>query len=447
MMIFKKAIPRRTFLRGIGTTLALPLLDGMVPAMAATRQTPAKPVNRMSVVYIANGMIMPKWTPATEGAGFELTPILEPLAPFRDQMLVLTGLTHNEGRARPEESTGDHARAGATYLTGVHPRKTEGADVRAAVSADQIAAKELGKYTQLASLELCVDNPVLLGQCEAGYTCAYMNTICWSTPTTPMPMENRPRVVFERLFGDNDSTDPAVRLRQIQTDRSILDSVTEKVSGLLTGLGPTDRAKLTEYLDAIRDVERRIQKAEEQSARELPTIERPAGVPARFDEHAKLMYDLQVLAYQTDLTRVSTFMTGREFGGRTYNEIGIPDGHHSLTHHEYKQEKIDKVIRINIYQAKNFAYFLERLRSTPDGDGSLLDHTLILYGGSLSDGNLHFHTNLPILLLGGGIKGGRHLRYPDNTPMTNLLLTILDMVKVPIEKLGDSTGRLNIDLA
>jgi hypothetical protein len=447
MMIFKKAIPRRTFLRGIGTTLALPLLDGMVPAMAATRQTSAKPVNRMSVVYVANGMIMPKWTPATEGAGFELTPILEPLASFRDQMLVLTGLTHNEGRARPEESTGDHARAGATYLTGVHPRKTEGADVRAAVSADQIAAKELGKYTQLASLELCVDNPVLLGQCEAGYTCAYMNTICWSTPTTPMPMENRPRAVFERLFGDNDSTDPAVRLRQIQTDRSILDSVTEKVSGLLNGLGPTDRAKLTEYLDAIRDVERRIQKAEEQSARELPTIERPAGVPARFDEHAKLMYDLQVLAYQTDLTRVSTFMTGREFGGRTYNEIGIPDGHHSLTHHEYKQEKIDKVIRINIYQAKNFAYFLERLRSTPDGDGSLLDHTLILYGGSLSDGNLHFHTNLPILLVGGGIKGGRHLRYPDNTPMTNLLLTILDMVKVPIEKLGDSTGRLNIGLS
>ena len=444
MMIFKRAIPRRTFLRGLGATLALPLLDGMVPAMAATRQTAAMPARRMSVVYIANGMIMPKFTPATEGAGYALTPILEPLAPFRDQMLVLSGLTHNEGRALPDESTGDHARAGATYLTGVHPRKTEGADTRAAVTADQIAAKELGKYTQLSSLELCLDNPVLLGQCEAGYTCAYMNSICWSSPTTPMPMENRPRAIFERLFGDNDSTDPAVRLRQIQTDRSILDSVTQKVNTLLTGLGPTDRAKLTEYLDAIRDVERRIQKAEEQSARELPTLERPAGVPSRFDEHAKLMYDLQVLAYQTDLTRVITFMTGREFGGRTYNEIGIPDGHHSLTHHEYKQEKIEKVIKINIYQAKHFAYFLDRLRSTPDGDGSLLDHTTILYGGSLSDGNLHWHTNLPILLIGGGFKGGRHIRYPEGTPMTNLLLTILDMMKVPVEKLGDSTARLSL---
>ena len=445
-MIFKKAIPRRTFLRGVGAAVALPLLDGMVPAMAATRQTAAGAARRLSIVYCANGMIMPKWTPATEGAGFELTPILEPLAPFRDQMLVLTGLTHNEGRALPDESTGDHARAGATYLTGVHPRKTEGADTRAGVSADQIAAKELGKYTQLASLELCVDNPVLLGQCEAGYTCAYMNSICWSTPTTPMPMENRPRAVFERLFGDNDSTDPAVRLRQIQTDRSILDSVTEKVSGLLTGLSPADRAKLTEYLDAIRDVEGRIQKAEEQSALELPAVERPVGVPARFDEHARLMYDLQVLAFQTDLTRVSTFMTGREFGGRTYNEIGIPDGHHSLTHHEYKQEKIDKVIKINIYQAQHFAYFLDRLRSTPDGDGSLLDHTLILYGGSLSDGNLHWHTNLPLLLLGGGFKGGRHIRYPENTAMANLLLTMLDITQVPVEKLGDSTGRLRLSV-
>ena len=443
MMIFKKAIPRRTFLRGIGATVALPLLDGMVPAMAATRQT-ANPVKRFSCVYAANGMIMDKWTPAIEGAGFALTPILEPLAPFRDQMLVLSGLAHNAGRALPGESTGDHARAGATFLTGVHPKKTEGADTRAGISADQIAAKEFGKYTQQASLELCVDNPVLLGQCEVGYTCAYMNSLCWSSPTTPIPMENRPRVVFERLFGDNDSTDPAVRLRQIQRDRSILDSVTDKVNRLLTGLVPADRAKLTEYLDAIRDVERRIQKAEEQSARELPKLERPPGVPTRFDEHAKLMYDLQVLAFQTDLTRVSTFTTGREFGGRSYNEIGIPDGHHSLTHHEYKQEKIDKVIKINIYQAKQFAYFLERLRSTPDGDGSLLDHTLIIYGSSLSDGNLHWHDNLPILLLGGGIKGGRHIRYPKDTPVTNLLLTMLDMVKVPLESLGDSTGRLDL---
>jgi hypothetical protein len=416
----------------------------MLPAMAAET---AEGPRRLAVVYAANGMIMNRWTPATEGAGYELTPILEPLAPFRDQMLVLTGLAHNEGRAKPGESTGDHARAGATFLTGVHPHKTEGADTRAGVSADQLAAKELGKYTQLASLELCLDNPVLLGQCEVGYTCAYMNSLCWSAPTTPIPMENRPRVVFERLFGDNDSTDPAVRLRQIQKDRSVLDAVTEKVSRLLLGLGPTDRAKLAEYLDAIRDVERRIQLAEEQSARELPTLERPPGVPARFDEHARLMYDLETVAFQADLTRVITFMTGREFGGRTFNEINVPDGHHSLTHHQYKQEKIEKVIKINIHQSRQLAYFLEKLRSTPDGDGSLLDHTLVLYGSSLSDGNLHWHDNLPVLLFGGNIPGGRHVRYPDNTPMTNLLLTMLDMVDVPVATLGDSTGRLDLHKA
>ncbi len=444
MMIFKKAIPRRTFLGGLGTTLALPLLDGMLPALATARQTIATRPKRLSVVYAANGMIMDKWTPSATGSEYEPTPILEPLTAFRDQMLVLTGLTHNEGRALPNESTGDHARAGATFLTGVHPSKTEGADVRAGVSADQIVAKSFRSHTQLASLELCVDNPVLLGQCEAGYTCAYMNTLCWSTPTTPVPMENRPRVVFERLFGDHDTTDPAVRLRQIQADRSILDSVTEKVTDLLVDLGPTDRAKLTEYLDAVRDVERRIQRAEEQSSLELPTLERPPDVPKRFDEHARLMYDLQVLAYQTDMTRVCTFMTGREFGVRTYVEIGIPDGHHTLTHHQYKQDKIEKVIQINIYQARQFAYFLERLRTTPDGEGSLLDHTLILYGSSLSDGNLHWHSNLPLLLLGDGVRGGRHLRYPETTPMTNLILTMLDTLGVGVESLGDSTGRLDI---
>jgi hypothetical protein len=444
MMIFKKAIPRRTFLRGIGATIALPLLDSMVPAMAAPGASLAWQPKRLSIVYAANGMIMDKWTPMTTGTGFELTPILEPLAPFRDQLLVLSGLNHNEGRALPDESTGDHARAGATFLTGVHPRKTEGADTRAATTMDQIAAQALGGQTQWGSLEVCVDSPELLGQCEAGYTCAYMNTICWSTPTTPVPMENRPRVVFERLFGDNNNSDPAVRIRQIRRGRSILDSVSEKMSRIMREVGPADRAKLDEYFEAVREVEQRLQKAEEQPIQELQVMERPAGVPTRFDEHARLMYDLQVLAYQTDLTRVSTFMTGREFGGRTYDEIGIPDGHHTLTHHQFKQDKINKVIRINNYQMQQFAYFLEKLRSTPDGDGSLLDHTLILYGSSLSDGNSHSHTDLPILLLGGGIQGNRHLRYPVETPMTNLLLTMLDMLQIPIESLGDSTGRLDI---
>jgi hypothetical protein len=447
MTIFRKAIPRRTFLRGLGTTLALPLFDAMVPAFARAAETPA--AKRMSTVYLPNGVMMDKWIPATEGAGFALTPILEPLAPFRDQMLVLTGLAHSTGRALAGENTGDHARAGATYLTGVHPKKTEGADTRAGVSFDQILAKEFGKHTQLASLELCVDSPELLGQCEAGYTCAYMNTICWRTETTPMPMEDRPRVVFERLFGDSESTDPAVRLRRIQRDRSILDSVTEKAARLRADLGPTDQVKLTEYLEAIRDVERRIQTAEEQSARELPTLERPAGLPGTFTEHAKIMFDLQVLAFQTDLTRVTTFMMGREFGGRTYREIDIPEGHHALTHHQYKPDKIRKVIDINIYHAKHFAYFLERLKSTPDGDGSLLDHSLILYGGGLSDGNSHLHDNLPTLLVGAGgqLKGGRHIRYAQDTPVTNLLLTMSEMLGVPIERLGDSTGKLDLQKA
>ena len=446
MIVSQRAIARRTILRGLGTALALPLLDAMIPALARG-QAAAKPATRLSIVYLPNGIMMDKWTPASTGAGFELTPILEPLASFKDRMLVLTGLAHNTGRALAGENTGDHARAGATYLTGVHPRKTEGADTRAGVSMDQIAAQEIGRSNQFTSLELCVDTPELLGQCEAGYSCAYMNSICWRTPTTPMPMEDRPRVVFERLFGDNESTDPAVRLRRIKQDRSILDAVTKKANSLLADLGPGDQLKLTEYLDAIREVERRIQTAEAQSDRELPTLERPSGVPETFTDHAKLMFDLQVLAYQTDLTRVITFMMGREFGGRTYREIGIPEGYHSLTHHQYNQDKIDKVIQIQTYHAQHFAYYLDRLRSTPDGDGSLLDHMVVLYGGGLSDGNSHLHDNLPTLLVGGAsgqLKGGRHLRYPLDTPMTNLLLTMLDIVGVREESLGDSTRRLSV---
>jgi hypothetical protein len=450
MIITRKAIPRRTVLKGLGATLALPMLDAMVPAFARAQSAALKSPNRISTVYLPNGVMMDKWTPATEGAGFKLMPIMEPLAPFRDRMLVVSGLAHNSGRAQAGENTGDHARAGATYLSGVHPKKTEGADTEAGISMDQIAAKELGKKTQFASLELCVDTPELLGQCEAGYSCAYMNSICWRTPTTPMPMEDRPRVVFERLFGDSESTDPAVRLRRIKQDRSILDSVNKKASRLSAELGPSDRGKLTEYLDAIRDIERRIQTAEEQSGRELPTLTRPAGVPDTFTDHAKLMFDMQVLAFQTDLTRVITFMMGREFGGRTYREIGIPEGYHALTHHMYNPAKIAKVIQIQTYHAKHFAYYLDKLRNTPDGDGSLLDHMTVLYGGGISDGNSHLHDNLPVVLVGGAsgqMKGGRHIRYAKDTPMTNLLLTMLDTVGVHQDKLGDSTGRLSLPTA
>jgi hypothetical protein len=448
MIINHKAISRRTVLRGLGTTLALPFLDAMVPALAyAQAAAAAKPPTRMAIVYVPNGMMMDKWTPATEGANYAMTPILQPLAAFKDRMLVISGLAHNSGRAQYGENTGDHARAGASYLSGVHPKKTEGADTEAGISMDQIAARELGKQTQLASLEVGVDSPELLGQCEAGYSCAYMNSICWRSPKTPMPMEDRPRVVFERLFGDSESTDAKVRLQRIKRDRSILDSVTNKAARLRRELGPADRNKLTEYLDAVRDVEHRIQTAEKQTDRELPTLERPIGIPETFTDHARMMFDLQVLAYQTDLTRVITFMVGREFGGRTYREIGIPEGYHALTHHQYNAEKIAKVIQIQTYHAKHLAYYLDKLKNTPDGDGSLLDHMVLLYGGGLSDGNSHLHDNLPVMIAGGAsgkLKGGRHIRVTKDTPMSNLLLSMLDMVGVHQDKLGDSTGHLSL---
>jgi len=449
MIINRKAIPRRTVLRGLGTTLALPLLDAMVPALARAQDIAETPM-RFATAYLPNGVMMSEWTPSAVGTDFELPPILAQLGAYRDQMLIVSGLNHENGRAQAGENSGDHARAGASYLTGTHPKKTEGSDVEAGVSLDQLIAAEAGKDTQFSSLELCVDSPELLGQCEAGYTCAYMNTICWRTPTTPMPMENRPRVVFERLFGDSESTDPAVRLQRIQEDRSILDSITQKAARLNADLGHGDQLKIDEYLEAIRDVERRIQTAEAQSDREMPTFERPAGIPDTFTDHAKMMFDMQVLAYQTDLTRVSTFMLGREFGGRTYREIGIPDGYHSLTHHQYKQEKIDKVIKIQIYHAQHVAYFLDKLASTPDGDGSLLDHTLVLYGAGLSDANSHLHDNLPTVLLGGAkgqLKGGRHLAYAGDPPLTNLFLTMLDWMGLPQESFGDSTGRLSLHTA
>jgi hypothetical protein len=449
MYITQKALPRRAILKGLGTTLALPLLDAMIPALANAQA--AKSPTRLSIVYLPNGVMMDKWTPPTAGANYQLQPIMEPLAPFKDRMLILTGLAHNTGRATAGENTGDHARAGATYLSGVHPKKTEGADTEAGVTMDQIAAREFGKQTQFGSLELCVDTPELLGQCEAGYSCAYMNSICWRTATTPMPMEDRPRRVFERLFGDAESTDPAVRLKRIKQDRSILDAVSAKANRLMGDLGSTDKIKLGEYLDAVREIERRIVTAEKQSDRELPQLARPTGVPETFTDHAKLMFDMQVIAYQTDLTRVITFMMGREFGGRTYREINIPEGYHALTHHQYKPDKIAKVIAIQTYHARHFAYYLDKLAKTKDGDGSLLDHMMVLYGGGLSDGNSHLHDNLPVVLVGGAsgqMKGGRHIRYAKDTPMPNLFLTMLDMLGLPKQQsLGDSNGRLDLTRA
>ena len=448
MMIFKKALPRRMFLRGMGAAIALPLLDGMVPAFAGALDSATKPATRLGFVYLPNGIIMEKWTPATEGSGFEFTPILEPLAPFRDQLLVLSGLSHNgrNNMGLTGDVPGDHSIAGATYLTGIHPKKST---VRVGTSFDQIVAKEFGKHTELASLELSLDSSELVGACEGNSSCTYTNTLSWRTATTPMPMEDNPRVVFERLFGDTTSTDPAVRAALMRRRHSILDSVSEEASQLASRLVPSDRAKVNEYLDAIRDLERRIQVAESETSKELPKLDRPPGVPANFEEHAKLMFELQLLAYQSDLTRVITFMFGRELTGRTYPEIGISDPHHPLTHHNGDTEKIAKVLQINIYHAKTFAYYLEKLRSTPDGDGSLLDHMILVYGGSLSDGNVHAHNNLPAVVAGGAggqIKGGRHIRYPkeQEIPMSNLWLTLLDKLGLPVEEFGDSTGKLDL---
>jgi len=442
MMITKKSLPRRTFLRGLGTTLALPFLDAMVPAFAAT--VGSKPAVRLAYVYVPNGIIMKGWTPAAEGAGFEFMPIMKALEPYREQLVVLSGLAQVQGRALGD-GAGDHARAGATWLTGVHPKKTE-VDIHAGVSADQIAAKEFGKTTQLGSLEIGLESPALAGNCDSGYSCAYTNTIAWRTPITPLPVEVNPRALFERLFGDGESTDPKARLTALKEQRSILDYIREDVSRLGTGLGNRDRSKLDEYVEAIRDIERRIQKAEQQNATmKMPVMERPSSIPEEFEDHAKLMIDLQAIAFQADLTRVITFMMAREGSNRPYRSINISDGHHSITHHQNDPEKIDKVTKINTHHVQTFAYMLEKLKSTPDGDGNLLDHSLILYGSSISDGNAHTHHDLPIVLAGGAagqVKGGRHVKYPKDTPLNNLLLSMLDKAGVTAEKLGDSTGEL-----
>ena len=416
----------------------------MVPALAAGKGTAANPPVRLGFVYVPNGIIMDRWTPTGEGAGFGFAPTMQPLEPFRDHMVVLSGLAQANGNALGD-GPGDHARAGATWLTGVHPKKTEGADIHAGVSADQIAARELGKTTQLGSLEIGLESPTLAGDCDSGYSCAYTNTISWRSPTTPNPMEISPRAVFERLFGEGDSTDPAARLASLDEQRSILDYVAGDVDRLESGLDASDRRKLSEYLDAIRDIERRIQKAEEQNATiKLPIMERPTSIPEAFSDHARLMMDLMVIAYQTDMTRVISCMIAREGSNRSYRSIGVPDGHHSMTHHDGDPVKIEKVVKINHLHAETFAYLVEKMQSTEDGDGTLLDHSMILYGSSLSDGNRHTHDELPLVLVGGGcgkIKGDRHLRFPKETPMNNLLLTLLSKAGLhPSPKLGDSNG-------
>jgi hypothetical protein len=445
MMITKKAIPRRTVLRGIGAAIALPFLDSMTPALTALKKTAAQGPRRLSAIYLPNGIAMASWTPADEGRLLALPPTLQPLASFQDDLLVLSGLSSKPPVNLSLAAAGPHARASTRFLTGVPPKYAVGSEIAAGVSADQLAAVELGRDTQLASLELALESAESVGDCDLGYSCAYTNTIAWRSATTPLPMEVNPRIVFERLFGDSRSTDPRVRAARLENQRSMLDSVRDAISARQRELGPRDRAKLDEYLESVRDVERRIQNAEKRSDIPLPTVEQPAGIPPTFEAHAKLMFDLQALAFQSDLTRVITFMVGREFSGRTYPQLGIPDAHHPLSHHQNDRAKVEKIAKIDAYHVTLFSYFLDKLRSTLDGDGSLLDRMTILYGAGMSDGNQHAPENLPILLIGGRAdreKGARHVRYPSNTPLANLHVTILDHLGVHVDRLGDSTGRI-----
>ena len=435
-----KHLNRRTLLKGIGTAIALPMLDAMAPAFAAPARIP-KTATRMAFVYVPNGITMADWTPKIEGKNFEITRILKPLEAYREDMLVLTGLAHHTG----EGGNGDHARAGGTYLTGVRPKRTTGADVELGPSVDQLAAQAVGSQTRFASLELGCEATRTVGSCDAGYSCVYENSMSWRSATTPMPTEVNPRLVFERMYGSLDTNmDPATRSALEADRKSVLDRVNDRTHKLMGSLGPSDRHKIDEYLTALREIESRIQGVETKNSQAAPQMAKPDGIPESFPEHARLMQDLMVLAFQSDLTRVSTLMYAREGSNRVYPELGFTDSHHPITHHRYIPELVEKVTKINTHHVESFAYLIGRLKSIPDGDGTLLDHSMIVYGSSLSDGNRHAHVNLPTIVMGKGdgkIETGRHIVYPD-TPLTNLFLSLLDRIGADAEKLGDSTGKL-----
>ena len=441
MIITKKALPRRTFLRGMGATLALPLLDAMVPAATAATKTVATPVRRLGYVFMPMGCDITRWTPGgADGRLGELSPILSSLGPVKEHVTALTNLELRN--AYP----GSHATSNSAFLSAAKAKHTESSDYYLGTTADQLAAQQIGRETQLPSLELSMDMLQTTGQCDNGYACVYQNNLSWSSPTTPLPSEAHPRIVFERLFGEGGSL--AERRAALKKRASLLDLITEDISSLKRKLGPADQAKVSEYLDTVREVERRIQKAEADVAHSsLPAdLDRPLGVPAAYADHAKLMFDLQVLAMQGDITRVITFQLARETSNRTYPEIGVPDPHHPLSHHGNDPEKIARMAKINAFHVSLFAYYLERLKATPEGSGTLLDHSLILYGSGIGNPNIHDHTNLPILVAGGaagGMKGGRHLRYEEPVPLANLHLTLLDKVGVKIDSFADSNGKIN----
>jgi len=439
MFVTKKHLPRRTFLRGMGVTLALPLLDSMLPAQTPLSKTAAAPTPRLGFVYVPHGAVMDKWTPSSEGTGWEFTPVLKPLEPLRDSMNVLTGFGH-----RAADTSAVHSLSPTTWLSGVRPKPTQGVDAYAGITVDQIAAQHLGQETQLPSLELATeDHAGLLGACDRDYGCIYMNTLSWRTHTTPMPMEINPRKVFDRLFGGGST--PEERLARTEEDRSILDAVLDETNKLKKNLGKHDQATVSDYLDSVREIERRIQNSAVQVRSDIQLPDEPVGIPYSYEQHLNIMYDLMALAYQANITRVISFMVAREESNRTYPQVGVPDGHHATSHHQNRPEKLEKLVRIQGFHTAQLARFLTRLKNTPDGDGSLLDHSIILYGSNMSNSNLHNHFPLPTLVAGSGygqIKGGRHLKYPDHTPMANLLLTMMAKANIPMESVGDSTGLL-----
>jgi hypothetical protein len=434
------SMARRTVLRGLGGTVALPFLEAMVPVLSRGARAAGSPARRFQAFYVPNGMAMEYWSPKGEGRAFELSPILEPLAPFRSQMLVLSGLRASWNYI--------HAGASGSFLTGTTRGGRTEIEIIADVSMDQLLARHFASETQLASLELSMDAPANAGACTGILSCAYTHTISWRSATQPLPMDYNPRAVFERLFGDSGSTQRVAREARLRQHKSLLDSVTDKLADLKRELGAGDRVKVDQYTEAIRDVERRIQKAEEQRNVELPVMDPPQGVPPVFEDHLALMLDLQILAFQSDLTRVITFMMGKEQSARPYPQIGVPEAHHPLSHHNNVPELVTRMSKINRYHTELFSQYLAKLRATPDGDGSLLDHVTILYGSGISNSQRHSGDNLPLLVMGGGagrLEGGRHLTFDDKPSIANLLVTLMDKFDVPIERLGGSTGRLPID--
>ena len=442
MVITKIALPRRTFIRGIGATLALPLLDAMVPAMSAQSKTiGAAP--RFAAIYCGNGANMNDWRPATEGVDFAFSPILKPLEAFRDRTIVFTGLD-NFPATDQGDSGGQHPRAAPAFMSCVHPKQTEGADVQAGTTMDQMIAQAICRDSKLSSLELAVDRNDVVGACDHGYACAYMNSMSWKTPTMPLPAETNPRFVFERLFGSGDTAE--ARVARSREDRSILDGLTQEISHLRRKVGMRDGVKLGEYLDAIREVEQRIAKSESYNT-DLALPERPAGVPETFKEYAELMFDLQVLAFQADITRVCSFLMARENVNRSYSEIGLPEAHHAMSHHGNNPDKMAAFSKLNTYHVETLAYFLKKLQATADGDGTLLDHAIVLYGSGMSDGNTHNNFDVPVVVVGGRdqqLRGNRHLKYPKGTPLANLSLSLMDKFGVNLERFGDSTGELDL---